>query len=281
VKSKLPGAPTFFLLSVSLLALASIGLWLLLGRSPSQPDMTGANDSDSDTNIITSITKPAIASSRPRIQDRTSAPIPLIKTNPESAIAKPGLTSPDAFEDPDEIREWARQNPDAALAWLLTAPAGPKRDTVAEMVCAQLAQSDPARAVAFAESFAPPSSTLLENMVHQWADQDSAAAHAYALDKPAGEPRDRLLSRVAFVLSKENPADAAKLVAEHISPGPLQDEAAISVLYQWALRDTNAAASWAQLFPDGALRDRAITELQKIATVPQAGSGTVPDDAVP
>jgi hypothetical protein len=278
MKSKftLLGATKFFLLSAALIALVSAGVWLLLGRSSSQPGVTGGNDSMSD--IITSVTERVIAPFDVRIHDRTSAAIPLIKTNVESVITKPGITSPDDSEDLDEIREWARQTSDAALAWASNAPAGLKRDTVAEMVCAHLAQSDPAQAVALAESFASTSSTLLENMVHQWADLDTTAARTYALSKPAGEPRDRLLSRVAFVLSKENPADAAKLVAEQISPGELQNEAAISVLHQWALRDTNAAAAWAQLFPDSALRDRAFTELQNIVAVPQAGSGTALDD---
>jgi len=169
-------------------------------------------------------------------------------------------------EDPDEAREWARQNPKDASAWLMNAPAGPKRDTVAEMVCAQVALTDPAQAVALAERYAGGCSNLLENMVHQWADRDEPAAHDYALKKAPGEERDRLLGRVAFVLSKENPTEAARLVVEEISPGEAQNEAVMSVLHQWALRGPEQAFAWAQLFPEGALRERALKEVENLVS---------------
>jgi hypothetical protein len=182
-------------------------------------------------------------------------------TSLDSAAA-PAIVPLEPPEDPDEAREWARKNPHDALAWMLKAPAGDKRDTVAEMACARLAESDPARAVSLAEGYAGGCSNLVENLVHQWAEQNEPAATAYAISKPPGEERDRLLSRVALTRSKENPMEAAKLVAEWISPGEVQNEAAISVLHQWALRDPNAALDWAQMFSDDALRARALTEVE-------------------
>jgi hypothetical protein len=152
---------------------------------------------------------------------------------------------------------------------MLNAPAGEKRDTVAEIACAQVAESDPARAVSLAEAYSGGCSNLLENLVHQWAEQNEGAAKAYAISKPPGEERDRLLSRVAFARSKESPIEAAKLVAEWISPGELQDEAAISVLHQWALRDPNAALAWALMFPGDGLRARAVTEVENAVPKPE------------
>ena len=67
---------------------------------------------------------------------------------------------------------------------------------------------------------------------------------------------------MAFTRSKENPVDAATLVVEWISPGEVQNEAAISVLHQWVLREPDAALAWAQLFPDENLRDRALKEVE-------------------
>ena len=84
------------------------------------------------------------------------------------------------------------------------------------------------------------------------------------MNQPPGNERDRLISRVAFTRSKEDAAEAAKLVAEWISPGDAQNEAAISVLHQWALRDPKGALSWAQLFPEN-LRDRALQEVEVMA----------------
>ena len=172
-------------------------------------------------------------------------------------------------DDPDELREWVRQNPAEALTWLRSAAAGKARDTVVETVCARVAESNPAEAVSLAERYSGGRSNLLENLIQQWADQNELAARAYAINKPAGEERDRLLGRVAFTRSKENPAEAARLVVEWISPGQVQNEAAISVLHQWALRDPNAAQAWAQLFPDEGLRDRALAEVANISSRPQ------------
>ena len=119
------------------------------------------------------------------------------------------------------------------------------------------------------ERYSGGCSNLLENLVHQWADQNEPAALAYAMRKPPGEERDRLLGRVAFTRSKENPADAAKLVAEWISPGEVQNEAAVSVLHEWALRDPRAALAWAQLFSENSLRDRALTEVGNVSSTPR------------
>ena len=69
------------------------------------------------------------------------------RARPELTLARaPAATAIAPHEppgDPDEAREWARQNPHEALAWMLNASAGEKRDTVAEMACARVAESDP------------------------------------------------------------------------------------------------------------------------------------------
>lgn len=192
----------------------------------------------------------------------TQAPEPLLPrpTLSHSPVAT-AIVPAEPPEDPDAAREWARKNPHDALVWMLNAPAGEKRDTVVEMACAQVAESDPARAVSLAEGYSGGCSNLLENLVHQWAHQNEPAAYAYAIRQPEGDERDRLLSRVALARSRENPVEAAKLVAEQIGPGEVQNEAAISVLHQWALRDPNAALAWAQLFPEES-RDRALNEVE-------------------
>jgi hypothetical protein len=205
-----------------------------------------------------------IAQSKPSLRRQ------LPKTFRGSEPAPEPVTSPpiEIPQDPDELREWARQNPHEALNWLQSADAGQARDTVAEIVCARVADSNPAEAVSLAERYSGGCSNLLENLVHQWSDQNEPAATAYAISKPPGEERDRLLSRVAFTRSKESPIEAAKLVAEWISPGELQNEAAISVLHQWALRDPNAALAWAQTFPNDGLRARAVTEVENTFAKP-------------
>jgi len=166
----------------------------------------------------------------------------------------------------DEIRDWVKSHPSAALAWAAGAPPGPLHDSVAELICSLLAASDPAQAVAVAERLGGNGATnVMANVALQWAARDEPAASAWAAAQPPGEERDLLLSRIALVQSKSNPAEAAKLVAEQISPGPVQEEAAISVASQWAAQDPNAALEWAQSFPNYGLRHRAVLEVEHAA----------------
>jgi hypothetical protein len=105
---------------------------------------------------------------------------------------------------------------------------------------------------------------VLESLAQQWAIADTPGALAWAGNLPASGERDQFLSRIAFVESQENPVAAASLVVDQISPGSAQDEAAMSVLHQWAGRDLTAAADWVARFPEGPLRTRARNELAGI-----------------
>jgi hypothetical protein len=148
---------------------------------------------------------------------------------------------------------------------MMSAAAGPQRDSVAEIACAQVAETDPAQAVALAERYAGGCTNLLENLVYQWSERNEPAARAYALARPAGDERDRLVSRVALTRSKEDPAEAAKLVIESVAPGETQNEAVMSVLHQWALLNPTQALAWAQLFPEGTLKTRALKEVENLS----------------
>jgi hypothetical protein len=187
--------------------------------------------------------------------------------------------SPINSQDLDQNRDWARNFPAEALDWLRNAPEGKQRLTIAEIACSYLAQTNAAAAVTLAENCLGGGTNdsaqfLLDNMAQQWAGQDMQAASAWALAKPAGEQRDSLLQRIAIVQAKTSPADAAQLISQQMSPGPTQNEAAISVLYQWAQTDAAAALAWAESFPAGDLRDRAIKEVKNVSAVtagPQPG----------
>jgi len=238
---------------VCLLGLILAGL-RLVGRVPTPREETLASLPPPESRLIT---ESAVDS--PQVWFRNEA------SEAQQLNAAAALASSVVPENLDEAREWARQNTAAALTWVLNEPAGPKHDAVSEIVCSHLAQSDPAQAVALAERCGVGCSNVLENLVQQWAEIDESAACRFADNKPAGVERDHLLSRIALARSRTNPAAAAKLVAEQISPGVAQNEAAISVLYQWALRDPDAAWAWAQLFPASNLRDRAMREVANVA----------------
>jgi hypothetical protein len=174
---------------------------------------------------------------------------------------------------PGEVRDiflrqlcvtWARKDPDAALAWSdrLDDPAG--RRGVRSTVCIAVAESDPRLALGLALRHGcdgGDSDGLLENLSAQWAERDPEAALDWVRTQPGGDWHDRLMARVAFVLSKSDPHSAACRVAGEMEPGPAQTEAILSVLHQWTTVDPRAAADWVRDFPPGGLRDRALGEL--------------------
>jgi hypothetical protein len=197
----------------------------------------------------------------------------VLPADEETALANPD--SPRNSPDFDHNRNWAREFPAEASAWLFRAPDSPQRDIVAEIVCPQLAQTNPAVAVALAEhcygNGTNVMGNLLDNRAQLWAERDEQSAFTWASAKPPGEGRDRLLQRIALVQATTDPEQAAQMIAEQISPGSIQNEAAISVLYQWAHQNAAAALAWAQSFPAGDFRDRAIREVQNVKVVSSGG----------
>ena len=251
-----------FFLSLCLLG----SLWLLgFGLTASR---TSSHHRDSIAALVSvsqpSATSPPVAAASSSPQKHLTEKLPEAKPAAKaSARVIPPFPEAGSW---DEIRDWVMSNPAEASAWLTTAPAGTMRDDVAELVCLQQAQSDPPQALALAEQFGGSHKTnILENVTQQWAEQDESAAYQWAAGQPPGDERDRLLGRIALVQSKSAPDLAARMVAQQISPGAVQDEAAISVLYQWAAIDRNAALAWAESFPAGNLRDRAIREVEGAA----------------
>jgi hypothetical protein len=106
----------------------------------------------------------------------------------------------------------------------------------------------------------------MEDIALTWAGKDLADALSWAASQPAGNQRDEIMARVAFMESRTAPEAAANLVIDEIPPGPAQDEAVISVLHQWAIQDFASAKAWAELFPSGPVRERALAELSGIAS---------------
>ena len=182
------------------------------------------------------------------------------EVRPAPAEHSPSGAGTPPLADDDALRAWARRDPALATRWLATAGPSLKRDVVLEIVCLEVVQYDPVEAIAIADQFGYPGMSLRENLVTQWAERDVGGAKAYAAKIDRGPERDRLLARIAFAWSKSNPAAAAHLVVDEIPAGQLHDEAAFSVLHQWAQQQPVPAHDWILSFPDGALRERALAE---------------------
>jgi hypothetical protein len=151
----------------------------------------------------------------------------------------------------------------AAWSWTERLRDGETRASAQADLCYKVAETDPAGAVAQAIriNLGASSPGLVENLVQQWSAAEPEAALRWARGQKALDLRDQLLARIAFEKSRGDPVEAARLVATEIRPGPIQNEAGLSVLHQWARRDPVGAAHWHDSFPPGDFRDRAQAEL--------------------
>lgn len=174
-------------------------------------------------------------------------------------------------------RLWAAKDPTGALDWAATLADATARDAALTDVCLQVAEVNPASAVQICERFMPDNniaSPPLEALAERWAEKDFSATLAWTQSHPAGEQRDGLMAQMALLEAQSLPREAAVLAVQQMSPGARQDEAVISVVHQWALRDFTAASAWVAQFPEMPLRDRAEGELSGIALY--AGSSNTP-----
>jgi hypothetical protein len=161
----------------------------------------------------------------------------------------------------------AGQDEASAEKWAAQLPNESERISALSDICLQTAETDPRSALEIAghNDLKEMSAALTAGIVQKWAKQDFSDASNWVKDRPPGEGRDQMLQRLALVESETDPAAAASLVAEQISPGPVQNEAVISIVHQWAMQDMNGASEWVALFPHSAIRDRAEEELTGIA----------------
>jgi hypothetical protein len=162
---------------------------------------------------------------------------------------------------------WAATDAAAALNWAATLSDAGERDAILTDVCLEVAATDPAEAVKTRSQFLTDTNpnSGLEALAQRWAEKDFPAALEWALTRAAGEQRDQLIARLAFIQSQTSPIEAGTLAVQNIPPGEAQTEAVMAVLHQWGLRDLPAAQQWVAQFPDGDLRTRAINELEGIA----------------
>jgi len=130
--------------------------------------------------------------------------------------------------------------------------------------CLALAERDPlgAMEMALANHLQDVDSGLLTGLIGQWATHDFDGAHEWIKTQETGDWRNDMLARLAYMRAQTDPLAAARLAVAEISPGPARDEAMISVLHQWALRDPEAARAWADTFQDDGLKTRALAEIQ-------------------
>lgn len=158
---------------------------------------------------------------------------------------------------------WGSRNITAALDWASgLSDDGERHDAFVE-ISLQAASRDSRAAVDIALEYDldVESPSVLPLLCQIWAEDNIGEVLAWSQKRAERLPYGEIVARIAFVQSQTAPAEAACLVATHIQPGPVQDEAVMSVLHQWALRDPDEPRRWVEDFVDGPLKERALTEL--------------------
>lgn len=191
----------------------------------------------------------------------------LIESDPNAAVELANVQQNSSIRE--EMRHriaqyWTPQDPFAALSWARQLSDVRERELIIADVCHQISQIAPSEAVRIASEVESRgnSSTAVENLVLQWAIRDPNGADGWVSSLEDSVQRDRMLLRLATLRAQEDPLDAAKMVAERMTGGVDQEEATISVLHQWSLRDAASAREWVEIFPEGGLRERALVEIE-------------------
>lgn len=162
------------------------------------------------------------------------------------------------------VRAWAKVHPDAAIEWARQLPEWQRPRTL-ENVCMDVASTSPLKALEAINALQISSEGIVENIAHTWASKDQAAAIQWAKELPDGEQRDQIFLRIASVQSESDPKKAVDLILAEIQPGTNQEEAAMTIVHQWALKDFAGAREWVNTFPLSPFRTRAFAELDGIA----------------
>jgi hypothetical protein len=185
----------------------------------------------------------AIEQANPALQDRLLANVVggYARLNPAGAVDFAGkiLQSGEEMNQAAEriATAWVAVDPKAAADWIVQYPDGETRRNT------------------------------LSLLLYNWTSSDPSAAQNWILEQPAAE-RDEMLGQLASWKAQDNPAVAINLVA-YLSPGPMRDEAGLSVLHQWARGDFEKANAWVNGLSPGSFQSQAIMELGKVLNEPK------------
>lgn len=211
--------------------------------------------------------------------------------NPAKVAAMTGSMSPGMLRDrllQQAVRAWAANSADEARRWVGRLTDVPERQQLLVAIDEELNRDHPGEAhnlplvdqlIQTVNQSAWDDSKLIQvqHLTEKWAGENLDAASDWVLGQPEGNIRDALVHRIAMVQVANDPAEAARLVAEEIPAGPEQDEAVMSVVHRWALQSPSAAAKWVAAFPEGPLKSRALQELQGLAAYQVGIRAPTPD----
>lgn len=180
-----------------------------------------------------------------------------ITTGNDEAAAKRAAT----------VARYAEQDPAAGLAWAKAIEDEKERNATLEQLAWSCVTADLATAMDAAEALpaGDKRQQVMSHLVAEWSVQDPGAALQWAKERNDPDERDEAITGWVTATGEKAPADAATLAADEIRPGAVQNRAVVSVLQRWARTDYEGASKWVEDFPDGALKNDAMRELQAAA----------------
>lgn len=192
----------------------------------------------------------------------------LAEVDPKSAaeILSASLSLPGRRETVKAVAGiWARQNPEEALAWVRQLSQGDEQNQGILGIAYELVATRPIDALKIAPELHPGESRneLVSLASGEWASRDPAAAVEWARGISEGPMRETALAAIATAWAESEPALAARLAVESLTPGKTQNDAAVSIVQQWTVRNPAEAGSWIANFPEGELRETALTAFVK------------------
>lgn len=138
--------------------------------------------------------------------------------------------------------EWAKQDPDGALAWAQGLE-GRDASSAIGSIFRQVAQDDPAKAAAMAAGLGDDErSGAYRSIAREWAQQDWSDAEAWISSLPVDE-RDAVMAQAIRGLASNDPVEASQKIA-NLPDGEDKSDAIRSIAERWARDDAGAAAEW-------------------------------------
>ncbi len=190
------------------------------------------------------------------------------KANPQAALAW-AQTLPDADATSRSaalssiVASWSKSDPAAALAFVQNSPDPTAYLAAAPTLAQVMAQTDPQAALAWANSLpagAAKDQALSNVLVHLAQGGNFTDAWNTASGLPAGPGRDLAMSNVIAALSSSDPAKAASLLGQ-MDLGGANLTAVQTIATAWIQQDAQAATQWINGLPTGNQRDAAATQL--------------------
>lgn len=138
--------------------------------------------------------------------------------------------------------EWAKSNPEAALAWAQTLK-GNDKDQAMSSVVREISMTNPQKAVQLAATMEGEARTnAYESIAAQWGARNFSEAEAWIKSLPADQ-QDAAMASAIRSLASQNPQAASTKIAG-MADGDAKSRAIGEVVDTWSRQDPKSAAAW-------------------------------------